>query len=450
MNRLKEASALLDPYNPDRHGAWSRREATHLLRRTGFGATYGEITHVVEAGLEKTLDRLLTSQEETDEFRSADPVLRDTAFDTGSIDHLKAWWLYRMLYSANPLTEKMSLFWHNHFATSYAKVKSIDKMAAQNDLIRRHALGSFRELLHGMSRDPAMLVWLDGNDNRKRHANENFAREVMELFSLGVGNYTEQDINEAARAFTGWHLRNDQFWFNRVQHDFSSKTVLGKSGDLDGDDVVDVCLEQKACPRFLASKLLSMFVAPRPDETLVDAFADCIRGHGLRIDAALRDLFRSRLFFSSEVRHAIIKSPVDLVLGAAHSLGGRANLQAIRRLLANLGQDVFEPPTVKGWEGGRLWISSATLLQRANFATDLARNKHLGAITDPRETARASGIGSSPEIITHYVELLLARDIEPASMKRLQDYLREATGPAEQRVRGIIQLIMSMPEYQLM
>ena len=144
-----------------------------------------------------------------------------------------------MLHSANPIVEKMSLFWHNHFATSYAKVQSVEHMAAQNDLIRRTAVGSFRQLLAGMSRDVAMLIWLDGNANRKRHANENFAREVLELFSLGLGNYTERDIKEAARAFTGWHVREDRFWFNKRQHDSASKSLLGRSGNFDGDDVID-------------------------------------------------------------------------------------------------------------------------------------------------------------------------------------------------------------------
>ena len=190
MNNSTLSAGPLRSYDSKSQG-WTRQEATHLLWRTQFGASHEEIGQAVDDGLEKTLDRLLTPQAESVEFESANRLLRQNAFDTGNIDNLKAWWLYRMLNSANPLVEKMALFWHNHFATSNAKVQSVEHMAAQNDLIRRMAVGNFRELLSGMTRDVAMLFWLDGNANRKRHANENFAREVMELFSLDVGNYTE-------------------------------------------------------------------------------------------------------------------------------------------------------------------------------------------------------------------------------------------------------------------
>src|SRR5436305_94915 len=197
MSDPKIAGEAFRRYEPQAGGGWSRREAAHLLSRAQYGATSEDLARAEAAGLEKTLDRLLIPQPEPASFQSAEILLRRTAFDTGSIADLKAWWLYRMLNSANPLVEKMALFWHNHFATSNAKVQSVPHMAAQNDLIRRHATGSFRELLHGMARDVAMLIWLDGSANRKRQPNENFAREVMELFSLDVGHYTEQDIKEA-------------------------------------------------------------------------------------------------------------------------------------------------------------------------------------------------------------------------------------------------------------
>ena len=233
-------AANLAPYNATKPEAWTSREAAHLLNRLQYGFTPEELDRAVSDGLEATIQRLTERQPESDEFQRAEAMLRQAAINSSSIESLKIWWLYRMRYSANPLTEKLALFWHNHFATSHAKVNSVSHMLAQNELIRTQASGDFKKLLHGMSRDTAMLIWLDGNANRKRHPNENFSREIMELFALGVGNYTEKDIQEAARAFTGWHVRADQFWKNSLQHDESSKTVFGQTGLFDGNDIVDL------------------------------------------------------------------------------------------------------------------------------------------------------------------------------------------------------------------
>ncbi|HEY2253470.1 MAG TPA: DUF1800 domain-containing protein, partial [Planctomycetaceae bacterium] len=394
-------------------------------------------------------DRRLTPQPESPAFQSAEALLRRTAFDTASIGDLKAWWLYRMLNSANPLVEKMSLLWHGHFATSNAKVQSVPNMAAQNDLIREHAVGNFRKLLHGMARDVAMLVWLDGNANRKRQPNENFAREVMELFSLDVGQYTERDIKEAARAFSGWQVRDGKFWFNPLQHDSGNKTVFGKTGDFDGDQIVDLCLAQEACPRFLAYKLLRAFVVASPDAVLIDGLAQRIRFHDFEMTPVLRELFGSQAFFSPESRSAIIKSPVELVLSSHRSLESHPNLAAAVPLLAALGQDIFEPPTVKGWDGGRLWISSTSMLQRANFAAELATGNRLGTIAEPERTVAQLGLDNPESCVRHYASLLLNRELEPDVIARLAGFMSQAQGNRDQRIRGVIQLIMAMPEFQL-
>jgi uncharacterized protein (DUF1800 family) len=429
---------------------WTRREATHLLWRAQFGATLDEIDQATEAGLQATLDRLLTPQTESAAFQKSEALLRRGAEGTGDIADWKAWWLYRMLYSANPLVEKMTLFWHNHFATSYAKVRSAGHMAAQNDLLRRHALGNFRDLLHGMARDTAMLAWLDGNANRKRHPNENFAREVFELFSLGVGHYSEQDIQEAARAFTGWHVRQGGFWFNELQHDDGVKHVLGESGRFDGNDIIELCLKQPACAQFLARKLLTAFVAPAPSGEAVNHWAERIRVHDFEMAPVLRELFGSTQFFSRDVHHALIKSPLEFVLGAQRTLGKQVHLAATVRLLAELGQDVFEPPTVKGWEGGRLWINSATLLQRMNFAAEFVAGNRFGKLIDPLDGV-GNLHGEQPDaLVRFYVDMLLARDLEPATHKRLTEFVRESPGDRSQQARGLIHLLMTLPEYQLM
>ena len=453
MSDSSSDSKELRPYAARSGADWTRREATHLLRRTQYGATSAEIDRAITEGLDRTLDRLLTRQPETAEFESAERLLRRTAFDTGSIDDLKAWWLYRMLNTANPLVEKMSLFWHSHFATSNDKVKSVPFMAAQNDLIRTQALGNFRELLHGMARDVAMLIWLDSNANRKRQPNENFAREVMELFSLDVGHYTEQDIKEAARAFSGWHVREDRFWFNTLQHDDSDKTVLGRTGNLDGNDVIDLCLAQPACPEFLARKLLRNFALPAPSPEQVSALAGSIRKHDFRMAPVLRELLRSELFFSPEARSTLLKSPLDLVLGAHHTLETHANLTTTARVLADLGQDVFAPPTVKGWDGGRLWISSTSMLQRANFVAELATGNRFGSIgaeaLDPPATTDKAVAGAPDAVVRHFAELLLNQELLPDVESKLSHFLQQPLGSREQQLRGMIQVIMSMPEFQL-
>ena len=448
MNDSRTVAEAFRPYDPQA-GGWTRRDATHLLWRTQYGASHGEIEEAFAAGLHKTLERRLAPQAESAQFQSAEQLLRRTAFDTGGIADLKAWWLYRMLNSANPLVEKMSLLWHSHFATSNAKVQSVPHMADQNDLIRVHAMGNFRQLLHGMARDVAMLVWLDGNANRKRQPNENFAREVMELFSLDVGHYTEGDIKEAARAFSGWQVRDGKFWFNPLQHDSGSKTVFGKTGNLDGDDVIDLCLAQDACPRFLAVKLLRAFVIPSPEAGLIDGLAQRIRFHDFAMTPVLRELFGSQLFFSAESRSAIIKSPIELVLGAHRSLESHPNLAAAIPLLAGLGQDIFEPPTVKGWDGGRLWISSTSMLQRANFAAELMTGSRLGAIADPERSGDQLALDNPEACVRHYGDLLLNKDLEPDVIARLAGYMSQAQGSRDQRIRGVIQLIMTMPEFQL-
>ncbi len=429
--------------------AFNRRDAAHLLWRTQCGASAAEIDRAVSDGPATTVDRLLAVQSESDEFTGDDATLRRLALDSGNPADLKAWWAHRLLESANPLAEKLTLFWHGHFATSHVKVRSSEQMLAQNELFRRHAWGSFRELLHGVSRDVAMLVWLDSNSNRVRHANENFARELFELFALGVGHYTEQDIQQAARAFTGWHVRKDQFWFNKLQHDTGEKTVFGQSKDFDGDDVVELSLEQPAAARFLAGKLLRFFVAPTPPDVAIDEVAAALRASDYQLQPVLRQVFASAYFYSPEVRRSIIKSPADLLLGAHRALESRAKLQETTQRMAELGQDLFAPPTVEGWTGGRLWINSATLLARANFAADLALGDRFGSIASPVETAAKLGWTEPSQALDHYGELLLACDLGDAR-PRLEQHLRQTSGGLELRLRGTIHSLLTMPEYQLM
>jgi len=327
-------------------------------------------------------------------------------------------------------------------------VQSVEHMLDQNNLLRRHALGNFRDLLHGISRDVAMLIWLDGNANRKRHPNENFAREVMELFSLGEGNYSERDIAEAARAFTGWHVRRDRFWLNTIQHDTNIKSVLGQRGNFDGDDIIEICLDQPACSQFLAWKLLRTFVLDRPEKQHIEGLAERITHHKYQMRPVLRELLRSRLFFDAAVRTSLIKSPIELVIGSYRTLGRAAHLPNTLGLLADLGQDVFEPPSVKGWEGGRQWISSTTLLKRTGFATELMRGNRLGSISDLPNRLVAP-VDQPEELAAAAVELLLARDLNPGTTASMLDTIQQNDGSSDQSIRGLLHMIMTLPEYQL-
>ena len=289
---------------------------------------------------------------------------------------LRSWWLTEMLVTPSPLTEKMTLFWHNHFVSSQQKVRSPQLMYRQNALLRRHALGNFGRLLQAVARDPAMVIYLDSASNRKGQPNENFAREVMELFTLGEGHYTERDVKEAARAFTGWGIDPDrgEFVFRRLAHDDGVKTVLGRTGNLDGDAVLGVLLAQPQTAELIVAKLWREFVAPDPDPGEVRRIAQVFRDSGYEIRPALRALLTSDAFYDPGNRAALIKSPVELVVGTLRQFNF-ATGEPLPFVLgvAVLGQNLFSPPNVKGWPGGEMWINSTTLLARKAFLDRLFR-----------------------------------------------------------------------------
>lgn len=449
MSRPQTLRETLEPLDAHGPADWNRRDAAHLLRRTQWGATHAEIDAAYALGPKEAVRRILEPRPESSGFNASESLLLRAALNTGAISDLKAWWLYRMLYSANPFLERMTFFWHNHFATSNRKVKSVEQMSGQNALLREYALGDFRQLLLAMSRDVAMLVWLDSNANRKRAPNENYAREVMELFSLGVGNYSEKDIQEAARAFTGWHVRDGKFWFNANQHDNGPKTIFNQTGNFGGEDVVDLCVRQPACARFLAKKLLTSLVMPEPSAATIEQLAQRIRDHQFDMKKATAELLSSQLFFSPAARRCIIKSPLDLVLGTCRSLEAEVNLGSSLQVLATLGEDIFQPPSVKGWDGGRTWINSAMMLERVNYIADLARTTKHGVITEPLELAQRSGANDTPAIVRHFAALFFGKDIDAATESELINYADSAAGNRRERVRGLVQVILSMPDYQL-
>ncbi len=429
----------LEPWRPGRDGPWDRAAAAHLLRRAGFGPRPGELERAVESGFEATLEGLLHPP-------GHDPRLVEgvrAILGAGDLEALQAWWMALILGGGDPLGERMTLFWHDHFATSNDKVADVRLMHGQNELLRENCRGDFRALLHAVARDPAMLVWLDGNDNKAGHPNENFAREVMELFALSIGSYTEQDVQEAARAFTGWGTEGRAFRFRQRDHDDGVKSVLGKQGRFEGDAVLDVILDAPACPRHVARRLLEEFVAAPPDEATVAELAGVLVGNDWSIDRSVETVLRSRLFFSRQARHARIAGPVELVAWTARAFDARvAPLQA-SRACARMGQSLLRPPSVKGWDGGRAWINAGTWIARHDMLACL--------VLEPGRADLELALGpASPrgELPGRVAAALLARDPSERYLSLLARAAERAPSDEEARAR-IAALVLTSPEFHL-
>jgi uncharacterized protein (DUF1800 family) len=448
------------PWKPDTGQPWNLKWAGHLLRRAVFSPSWEELQLALKDGPEATVDRLLAGGEEADDFDAlADDAARGLAVSTrnDTVLEYQALWIYRMLQTPAPLRERMTLFWHNHFATGVSKVRQPGLMQQQNAIIRKHALGKFAPFLLEMSRDPAMLIWLDSNSNRKGKANENYAREVMELFSLGVGNYTEKDVQEAARAFTGWHTAGGQFIFNERLHDDAEKTILGQKGKWDGGDVIRIIHQQPAAGRFLARKLYRYFVSENdtPADALIEPLAEQIRKSDYDMKAAVKMVLRSKIFFSPQAYRQRVKSPVELIVGLVRSLGGmETSPSAIANLLEGMGQALYNPPTVKGWDGGKAWLNSATLLARHNAAWSLVggENEQFKRRVDAAVLAERHGGEEPSKQVAFLLDLFLQGDVSRKAAPKLLAYLKESDpkGPErEKRLREMAHTILVLPEYQL-
>ncbi len=421
------------PFRDGEDGKWDRGLAAHLARRSGFGMPPAVVDRFAERGPAASVKELFT--EIGDE--PAAVKLLETAMSINSLESAQSWWIHQMLHGASALREKIALFWHGHFATSDEKVDNPRLMMDQLNLFRTRGLGPFGELVQRVAKDPAMLLWLDGNLNRAGKPNENWARELMELFTLGEGNYTEQDIKQAARAFTGWHMRGTSFWFNRRAYDTGEKRLLGHSGVKTGEEVVDICVRHAASAKFIAKKLFVYFVHPRPGEKLVDMLAGLYEECDRDIGRYLRKLFSSRLFFSPEVRRSIISAPVDYAIGTLRTLGARAAPSRIAGRLKDMGQELFRPPNVKGWDGGRTWINSTSLLARLKFCLDLVEGEPLGARV-PWEALAGDG-----SVLDGVVDRCFPGGFDP----ELREALGSAAGSSDPK--RILASVMQIPEYQM-
>ncbi|MHC4415006.1 MAG: DUF1800 domain-containing protein [Planctomycetota bacterium] len=497
----------LRPLKPAAFDYW---KAQHLLNRAGFGGTPSEVRALSNMGLEKAVEHAVDYEAievprvRTDLFdkdimgplpRQQREAIRRArqAGDEAALAHfrsqrqqrqrsdraqmadLQTWWLTRMIETARPLQEKMTLFWHGHFATSYRAIEDSYHMFLQNQLFRHHAVGSFKALVHGIIRDPAMLRYLNNNQNRKEQPNENLARELMELFTLGEGHdYTEEDIKQGARALTGYTYFDDAFidlGSRRYQrlHDQGPKRILGKTGTWNGDDFVAIIFSRRAASEFISWKLYRFFIndlAGAPSDTARRYIVDLgklLRERNYRLKPVLKALFASEHFYDPVNVASTIKSPIQLIVGAIRSL--RTPSRELRVLLQAadlMGQNIFYPPSVQGWEGGRAWINTSTMFVRRNLMVYVLTGRRPGRRSGKGDGSHFDASG----LLDHFEKPLGAIDVRDAVKYLL--WFNLGREPHEHRIDALVEHVMSrggrlndpiliellllitaMPEYQL-
>lgn len=446
------------PWQPSRLQPWNSRAAAHLYRRASFGASTAQLDDATSRGPQECVDRLLeTCKPENAETQAFDSQMASMAEGllASEPEALESWWLYRMLFTPAPLRERLTLLWHGHFATSAATVENTAMMLRQNQTLRHHALGQFEPMVQAISRDPAMLSYLNSTTNAKLHPNENYARELMELFCLGVGNYTERDIQETARCFTGWEIRRGQYQFNKHQHDFGNKSIFGQTGKFDGDDAIRIILQQDAAPRFIARKLVNYFCCDQPvSEGLTEPLADQLRQNDFHMEPVVRRILTSRYFYSQASIGRKIRSPVDLAIGMLRCLDGAVGTISLARELRPLGQRVFFPPNVKGWEGGRHWINATTLIGRVNLATKILRDEDIrfGGSTLVNYFARHFSdpeLSTPRQIIEFLTDLLVAVPLTAGAAHALIEVANNGQHDTSRRADRVLNTMTALPEFQL-
>jgi uncharacterized protein (DUF1800 family) len=437
-----------------------RSQVAHLLRRAGFGSTEAELDQYTALGFAGAVNQLLNPEKVDDS--ATDALLAPLTADLGDpkkIEAAKFWWFNRMLYTRRPLEEKLALFWHNHFATANSKVGNAGLMLQQIQLFRDNGFGNFETLLQKVTRDPAMLIWLDNRLNRKGAPNENYAREVQELFTVGIGNYTEQDIHEAARAFTGHTLdKNLVYTFNAKQHDSGTKTFHGQTGAFDADDILAILVRNPATARFVSTRLFSYFAYDNPDPATIDRLATTFTSSNFDIRSVLRDILTGPEFLSAQAFHGQIKQPADLVVGSLKSLDVQNVGPDVTQVLRRMGQDLLNPPDVSGWKGGAAWINGTTLFERFNWANRLAmgRDATKPNFADVAGRVQARNVTTPDGLVDYYLGLLVDGDVTPEARQALIDYLNASgplslTDPAalDLKARGLVHLALAAPTYQL-
>ncbi|MBM3933556.1 MAG: DUF1800 domain-containing protein [SAR202 cluster bacterium] len=457
---------------------------SHLMRRAGFGATRAEVEALAKNGYEAAVEQLLhpESQPEFDEYElyRYHPLAEFTAYlQQGQMN-----WLYRMAVSSRPLEEKMALFWHHVFATGHAKVEATYDLLAQIQMFRDHGMGNLRDLLVRLAQDPAMIFWLDNNENHKRQPNENWGRELLELFSMGIGNYTEKDVFEVSRAFTGWTFShkipihpwgpfNWKFEYRPQDHDFGDKTFLGHTGKFNGEDIVDIIVQQQGCHTFIARHLYNFFVADEPqvpawsiepprDPAAIEFLSDKLRDSNYELKPVLRAMFNADFF--KQATYKRVKSPIELVISTLRLTGDMAGPDPrwgmLGELTTNMGQKVLDPPSVEGWHTGLEWINSGSLMQRVNFAAARLGNPELPGVKELiGRIAASNGKLMSPEaLVDHCLDLVGPLTVKAQTRHELIGHVAPG-GPlkwttqaeyakSSQRAAEVLALIAGTREFQ--
>ncbi|MHC4748502.1 MAG: DUF1800 domain-containing protein [Planctomycetota bacterium] len=457
-SRAGDAEKLCEPgwawatYQPDAQRPWNLARVGHLYRRAAFGATWAQLQQALSDGPQRTIDKLLRPQADTIAFnRKYD----EYETSVGSLDNLRAWWLRRIIQTPYPLQEKMTLFWHSHFATNGAKVKNVRLMHQHVQLLRSQALNSFQTLLEGISHDPAVLIWLGAEANRKALPNENFARPLMENFTMGPGHFTETDIREAARAFTGWFVLNGKLRYVPREHDGNVKQILGQKGNFSDDDVIQIVLEQPATARRLVCKLYRWLICETAeyDEALIAPLAASF-AKDYNVRKLLETMLRSNLFFSSVAYRRRIKCPVEFALGIVKPLEGMVSTTQLAQDIANLGQNLYHPPTIKGWAGGQYWINDATLVGRYNLALALlgGSEPYAGKL-NPWAVANKYGLSTAESANRFLLDLFLQGDLDPDVYETVVKVAQTSPGVGkndlEGRIRRLSHAIITLPEFHL-
>jgi len=473
---IAKAAAIggLEPLPGDQ---WSYEKARHLLFRAGLGGPPEEVARLYDMGLFGAVDYLVDYhlQAEPAGWFDAFPHLRTAPYERYLNEAQRAelsqarvsfrWdqhhrmrkaWLERLVKTERPLQEKLTLFWHGHFACSYLPAEDSYSMWQQNEMFRRRASGSFAALLRGIAHDPAMIRYLDNHVNFKGSGNENLGREILELFSMGEGKgYTEKDLAEAARALTGYNFEyNDgQFKFLASRHDNTDKTLFGKTGNFGGDDLVDLILQQPATARYITSKLFRFFAHDNPDPAAIDKMSAVLRAYQYELRPMLRNFFQSAEFYSERSLGNHIKSPVELVVGAIRTLKlENVDYAAIDSTVSDMGQRLFEPPNVAGWEGGRAWVDASALLLRYNALSSLVERADLVA------WLQASGESEAAVVVDHLARAFLCVPLSAAKRDELIAHLGSLPPPDQwaakrddvnARLRTVLVGLVSLPEYQL-
>ena len=480
--RVKEGEArakVIGGLKPLAADKWDYAKARHLLVRAAFGGTPEEVQALYEMGLHDAVDYLVNiyarpvANLEMDPMRFERMEPWEARLDederrilSGQMmgrerpqqATLRQWWLKRMAESPRPLQEKLTLFWHDHFAAQYSKSNSTFMMYQQNQLFRTYGCDNYASLLRGVVHDPAMLLYLDNNVNFKGRGNENLGREILELFSLGEGRgYTEPDLREAARALTGYSYESPsmQFRFNISRHDETSKTIFGRKGNWNGDDLVDLILQQPSTAGYIMEKLFTFFAYANPEPETVEKLAQVVRICSYDLRPALKNMFLSEQFYGEKAMGTYIKGPAELAIGVIRDLGLKdVNYANVDSAVNQMGQQLFEPPNVAGWNEGRTWINVELILQRYNQIARL--------IEDPKVDIVALLEGKGPQTPEQVVDLLIKRLVVrgPDAEKRTEliRFLGELPAPADwtakrdqinAKLKAVLVLLMSTPESQL-